>query len=97
MLDLRSRLLENPAKRQLDVLHQVTGKLDVPNVGRMVQRPNIIVLQDTRRVEVVHKPLATALVQAAVVEVSDNVLDLLEEAGALLECIANGTEARPQA
>ena len=97
MLDLRTRLLEDPAKRQFDVLHQMTRKLDVSNVRRMIQRPNIIVLQDARRVEVVHKPLATALVQVAVVEVFDDVLDLLEEAGALLECIPDGTEARPQA
>ena len=96
MLHLRPRLLQYPAKRQLDILHQMTGDLDVSDICRVVKRPNVVVLQDAGGVEVVYKPFSSAFVQAAVVEISDDILDLMKEARALHPGVADLAEARPE-
>ena len=98
MLHLRTRLLQYPPKRKLDVLHQMTRKLDVTDVRRMIQRSNVVVLQYTRGVEVVNKAARAlpSLIQRPVVEVLDYILDLIDETAALLPGVPDLAEALPE-
>jgi hypothetical protein len=87
-LDLRPRRPKHPIKRQLDILQQMARDLDVPHIRRMIQGADIIVLQNPRRVEVVHVP--------GIGEVVVHVLDLWEETGTLCVGVADGGEAGPE-
>ena len=87
-LDLWPRRPEHPIKRQFHILQQMARDLNMPHIRWMVQRANIIVLQNPRRVEVVHVP--------GVGEVVVHVLDLREEAGTLCVGVAYGGEAGPE-
>lgn len=51
-------VLQLPPIDQLDILQRMARHLDRSHVSRMVLRPNIIVLQDSGRVEDLHKRLA---------------------------------------
>lgn len=57
MLHLRPCGVQHPTEHQLDVLHQMARQLDMSNVCGMVQRTDVIVLQDTRGVEVIDERL----------------------------------------
>ena len=98
MLHLRARLLQVPTENKLDILHQVARKLHVSNISRMILRPNVVMLQDARRIEVVHKAVRTlpALVERPVVEVLNDILDLIDKGCALLVGVAYLTEAFPE-
>ena len=81
-LDLRARGTKHPIKLQLYILQQMTRDLDMPHIRRMIQGPNVIVLEDTRSVEIMHI--------ARIREVVVHVLDLREEACALGIVVAYG-------
>ena len=55
MLYLWSRLVQTPTKNQLDVLHQMASKLHVPEISRVILRPNVVMFKDASSVEVIHK------------------------------------------
>lgn len=79
-LHLRPSRTEYPIKLQLHVLEQVTRYLYMANISRMVQGPDIIMLENTRGVEVMHI--------THIREVVVHVLDLGEEASALGVCVS---------
>lgn len=87
-LDLRPRRAKHPIELQIHILQQMTRDLDMSHVCRMIQRPDVVVLEDARRVEVVHV--------ARVREVVVDGFDLGEEACALGIGVADGAEARPE-
>jgi hypothetical protein len=49
-----------PSKLQVNILHEMARDLDIPHIRRVPQRSDIIVLQDPRRVKIVHKGLIGA-------------------------------------
>ena len=93
VLHLWPSRLENPSKLELDILQQVTRELDMPYVRGMILRPDVVVLQDARRIEVVHKVRVRVV---ATVEIPVHILDLRDEATALLEGVAHRAEAFPE-
>lgn len=89
MLHLRTRLLEIPPKDQSDILHQMARKLHMPYVSRMIERTDVIMLQDAGGVEVVHEALSVELVERAILgKVPYHCLNLGGEAGGLAVCVA---------
>ena len=55
VLHLGTRGIQRPPKSKLDILNQMARDFDRPDVGRMVERADIVMLQDAGGVEVVHE------------------------------------------
>lgn len=58
VLDLGPVGQQLPAELELDILQGVAGDLDGADVGGVVLRADVVVLQDSARVEEVHEGLA---------------------------------------
>jgi hypothetical protein len=52
VLDFRACRIKDPVELQLDVLDQVAGNLNVPNVCGVVLRADIVVLHQTGGIEI---------------------------------------------
>lgn len=96
MLHLWPSLLEDPPKGKLDVLHQMASQLDMSNISWVIQWSNIVMLQDTGSIEVVHKTFATTFIERAIVEIADYILNDVQEAGTLLPRVTHLAEAGPE-
>lgn len=89
-LYFRSSGSKHPVEFIFDVLLQVAGKLDVPDISGVVLGPDIIVLQDASGIEEMHKLLW------GVVKMRYDVLDLLDEGTALDVSVAGRGKALPE-
>ena len=88
MLHFRPRGSQNPPKPLLNILHEMARKLHMPHVRRMILRADIIVLEDSCRVEIMHEPSGGELLVDGV--------DFLDKGAALGIGVADGTEAVPE-
>lgn len=94
MLHLRPRRPELIPKLQLHILLQMARDLDMPYVRRMPLGRDIVVLEDTRRVEVVDEFVLWAGREGGVVLVY--LVDFGDEGPVFGVCVAGGVEAVPE-
>jgi len=80
MLDLWTRGIQNPAEYNLDILNQVAREFDVSNISGVVLRPNIVMLQQARCVEIMDEGCSRLVTRVGAVcrmTIQDRVLKIL--------------------
>lgn len=75
VLDFGSCGSKFPSEFELGPLHQVAGDFDVADVGRVLLRVDVVVLEDALGVEVIH--------ESVVLEMLGHALDLRDVEGGL--------------
>jgi hypothetical protein len=80
MLDLWTRGIQNPVEQNLDILNQVAREFDVSDISRVVLRPNIVMLQYARCVEIMDEGRGRSVTRVGLVcsmVIQDSVLKIL--------------------
>jgi hypothetical protein len=80
MLDLWTRGIQNPVEYNLDILNQVAREFDVSDISRVVLRPNIVMLQYARCVEIMDEGCSRLVTRVGLIcsmVIQDGVLKIL--------------------